>query len=197
MIVRINIPITALPAVWKAGRDWLMPKPLFLRECEAAGWAVDPAATQLVVSIGIEAGWLWGQDMIPNARLYFIRKDFGPPGEPEGIWLKWIADGTVVHPLETNMLAGKDYKAVVAVRHPEEGIAYIANETFIESGGRERKWPLPPGRGPMIADPDGRYTFWLEVRSGKKRWRSEHFYALWVPPAGVRGERFTLKAVDP
>ncbi|MGH3338811.1 MAG: hypothetical protein ACRDPL_08290, partial [Propionibacteriaceae bacterium] len=79
-----------------------------------------------------------------------------------------------------------------------EGAAYIANEKYVDTGGTAKEWPLSP-RSPdaMSSDAVGRYTFWLEVRTVKSRWRSAHFYVVSVPPPGPGSNHsFILMTLD-
>jgi hypothetical protein len=172
-----------------------MPHPEFYA-VHKSHWDEEPDIAQWKVLVRLNRGWFWWRNKIKNCRLYLIRRDWGPlSSPPEGIWLKWICDGEKVKDLSITLEHDRKYEGVIAVRNFKDGVANIANETFIETNGLKKKFLLEPGRKPPINDPVGRYTFWLEVRSGKKKWRSHHFYALNVPPAGVSNDKFKLETL--
>ena len=190
----------ALVARWTLGlRNWLascaLPSPSFL-SAEQSQWGDEQTISQWTVPICVKRGLLRWNNKIAGARLYLDRRDFGPPGEPEGIWLTWIVDGKPAH--ETTLIAEKIYRATIVVRDEREGTAYIANEKYVDTGGTAKEWPLSP-RSPdaMSSDAVGRYTFWLEVRTVKSRWRSAHFYVVSVPPPGPGSNHsFILMTLD-
>ena len=191
----VALPLALMLALWKWLMGRVMPKPVFMRNIQESDWDGDANISQWRASFGFRRGWFFCKDRIENCRLYLIRKDWGPPGEPEGIWLKWIENGNPVDSIKITLSAEKTYESTIVVRDTREGSAYIANERFISTDGREKKWELQPGRPPGINDPIGRYTFWLEIRAGTKRWRSEHYYVVTVPPAGENNDGFTLKTL--
>jgi hypothetical protein len=158
-------------------RGRFLPSPVFLRDARLYPSPEDPNVFCWRALVQLKRGWLYWPSTIAHCRLYLIRKDFGPLNdEPEGISLEWTG-GT-----SSTLEVGKTYEAAVIIRDRREGIAYIAKG--IRTGQIQKKWPLRPGRGSEINDPVGRYTFWLEVRTDKKRWRSRHFYVVRVPPPG-------------
>jgi hypothetical protein len=111
-----------------------------------------------------------------------------------------MKDGVPLDSLAATLMTGGTYEAIAVVRneHEADGTAFVANERFIETHGAQRKWRLPPGRhDPFIDDPVGRYEFWLEIRSKKKRWRSEHYYVVRVHPPGQNNDSFRLTTERP
>ena len=70
---------------------------------------------------------------------------------------------------------------MAARREAADGLTLITNQSYL----RDKKvtWNLNPRV----------YTWKLEVRSGKKRWESPHYYVLRVPPPGVSNGHFTLE----
>jgi len=70
---------------------------------------------------------------------------------------------------------------MAARREAADGLTLITNQSYL----RDKKvtWNLNPRT----------YTWKLELRSGKKRWESPHYYILRVPPPGVSNGHFTLE----
>jgi hypothetical protein len=182
----------ALPIVkWIGNR--LMPVPEVLADIEKLPW--NGGGCQFLIHIRLKRGFLFWKNKLSNCRLYLIRRDFGDmSSDPEGIWLKWIIDGRSINSLSIPLEIGSLYKAAVIVRDLE-GYAYITNEEFVETQGQKRKWPLPAGRDSFPKDDFGRYTFWIDVGVGQKRWRSTHYYAAHIPPADVGNGPFRLEAL--
>jgi hypothetical protein len=194
----VSLPFAMIISAWRWVTRRALPSPVFHPDAQQSQWSNQSDISQWTVSIGLKKGWLRWKNSIADCRLYLIRRDFGQQAEPEGIWLKWIVDGKTLDPLATTLTTGKTYRATVVVRDVHEGTAYIANQRFIESDGAEKKWRLPPGRNDRhIDDPFGRYTFWIEVRSGKAAWRSSHYYSVSVPPSGQGNASFTLEILKP
>ncbi|MEQ8164842.1 MAG: hypothetical protein RIC93_02055 [Alphaproteobacteria bacterium] len=194
----IAVPLGFAISAWRWLARVFMPKPVFSRDVKKSQWVGANNGTQWAVSLSVRTGVLFWKNKIENCRLYLIRGDWGPSGEPEGIWLKWIKNGQPIDDLKVTLDANDSYEAVVVVRDETEASAYIANERFIDTLGAEKKWELKPGRPCGINDPVGRYTFWLEVRSGqRRRWRSEHYYIVTVPPLGTNGGQFVLSTKIP
>lgn len=193
-MVEPSVPLTIIiaPVLWIWRRA--MPRPEFSLDLRRCQWSDVSEAAQWMAAIRLRKGLFWWKNKIDNCRLYLIRRDFGRlDSAPEGIWLKWIENGQQLAPLGITMVAGKSYEAVVIVRDSRESTAYIANERFIETRGVEKRWPLSPGRDFPPNDPVGRYTFWLEIGVGRKRWRSEHYYVAHIPPAKVGNDDFRLQ----
>lgn len=175
-----------------------MLKPVITPEIRKAQWGDDQESVAWFATLCVKPGGLCWRDRLENCRIFLIRRDFGRlDSPPEGIWLKWIEDGEQKDSLTIAMERGKKYETAIVVRNWRDSSAYIANERFIESLGAEKKWELPSGRI-CPRDKNGRFTFWLEIRVGRKAYRSEHFYALMVPPAGTTNNEFTLNVLyDP
>jgi hypothetical protein len=192
----ISLPAALLLPAWKWLQGRLMPRPEFMRALRKAEWGANPQSVQWTESIRLKRGWLEWERHIEDCRLYFMRKDFGPDRDPEGIWLKWIEGGRPIDSLKITMEVGKTYESILVVRNEQEGTAYIANETFLQSRGNAKKFPLDPIRPAGINDIGGYYTFYLEIRSGKRRWRGDHYYAAFIPPAGVSNEQFKVETRD-
>jgi hypothetical protein len=194
--LQIPFPINLIAPCYRWARNKVIPTPKFLTGTRKSQWLSRPDSCQWQISFTLQKGLSWTK-RIERCRLYLIRRDFGPlDSEPEGIWLKWVVDGEPVDPMAITMEVGRSYGTIVVVRDWREGTAYIANEAFIESKGTQKKWPLPPTRDSKFIDENkGRYTFWLEIRSGRKRWRSPHFYAAVIPAAGEHNDRVRLGAV--
>jgi hypothetical protein len=192
------IPITLFWSAYRFLWGLVMPVPEILRDRKKSLWPNDPDRCQWKIGLSVKRGLARWEKEIKHCRLYYIRKDYGPlDSPPEGIWLKWIVDGEPVDSLAITLEVGRTYDAIAVVRNWREGTAYVANEKFIESKGIDKKWPLFPGRdSKFINDDASRYTFWLEIRSGKKSWRSKHFYAVTVPPAGEANDKFTLQIIE-
>lgn len=111
----------------------------------------------LRVPVTIRRGWISANPNIEDARAYLIRgDDFGPPGAPEGIWLRWIENGRLLPTLKAALTIGAHYEVTVVARSEVEGTAYVANEKFIDSKGAERKWALEAKRPPPINENGGR-----------------------------------------
>jgi hypothetical protein len=182
----------ALPILkWIGNR--LMPTPEVLTDIEKLPWKDN--GCQFLVHIRLKRGFFFWINRLSNCRLYLIRRDFGDmSSEPEGIWLKWIIDGRAIDPLSIPLVIGRLYKAAVIVRDPEGG-AYIPNEEFVDTEGQKRKWHLPAGRASFPKDDFGRYTFWIDIGVGQKRWRSTYYYAAYIPPASLGNEHFRLDAL--
>src|SRR5262245_35334289 len=200
MIEQSPASTKALVVRWTQGLwNWLasraLPSPVFL-SVQRSQWGDEQTISQWTVPICVKMGLLRWKNKIAGARLYLDGRDFGPPRESEGILLKWIVDGKLAD--ETSLIAGKIYSTTIVVRDEREGTAYIANEQFVDTGGTAKEWALSPGRhGDMITDAIGRYTFWLEVRTEKSRWRSAHFYVVTVPPPGPGSNHsFLLMTLD-
>jgi hypothetical protein len=70
---------------------------------------------------------------------------------------------------------------MVARREAADGLTLITNQSYL----RDKKvtWNLNPRA----------YTWKLELRCGKKRWESCHYYVLRVPPPGDSNGHFTLE----
>lgn len=70
---------------------------------------------------------------------------------------------------------------MAARREAADGLTLITNQSYL----RDKKvtWNLNPRV----------YTWKLELRSGKKRWESPHYYVLRVPPPGISNGHFTLE----
>jgi hypothetical protein len=70
---------------------------------------------------------------------------------------------------------------MAARREAADGLTLITNQSYL----RDKKvtWNL----NPRI------YTWKLELRCGKKRWESPHYYVLRVPPPGDSNGHFTLE----
>lgn len=194
-VLKFAVPAAWFISVWRWLRGKFMPRPQILTSTRKSQWGNDPECVEWAASFGFKKGWLCWKRQIENCRLFLIRKDFGPlDSPPEGIWLKWIEDGVSLDDLAITMVVGKTYEAILVVRDSREDAAYITNEGFITTGGNNKKWKLPSGRTFPI-DPNGRFTFWLEIRIGKKAYRSEHYYVLCVPPAGVSNDEFKLETL--
>ena len=181
------------PARWMWGK--LMPRPEILTIIQKSQWMNDPEILQWKTSIRLKRGWLFWKNKKHNCRIFLIRRDFGDlTSPPEGIWLKWIEDGKQIEKLNTTLVGRRTYEVVLLVRDSREGVAYITNEEFVESGGSQKRWQLKPGRD-FPLDPVGRFTFWIEVGVDNKRWRSQHYYAVRVPQAGVSNDEFVLETL--
>lgn len=70
---------------------------------------------------------------------------------------------------------------MVARREAADGLTLITNQSYL----RDKKvtWNLNPRR----------YVWKLEMRCGKKRWESSHYYVLRVPPPGYSNGHFNLE----
>lgn len=70
---------------------------------------------------------------------------------------------------------------MVARREAADGLTLITNQSYL----RDRKvtWNLNPRT----------YTWKLELRCGKRRWESPHYYVLRVPPPGYSNGHFVLE----
>ena len=70
---------------------------------------------------------------------------------------------------------------MAARREAADGLTLITNQSYL----RDKKvtWNLNPRV----------YTWKLELRCGKKRWESSHYYVLRVPPPGNSNGHFTLE----
>ncbi len=173
-------------------RHMFFPRPEITTAIEMTNWQGYPYIAQWRAGARLKRGWLFWINTLGDCRLYLIRKDWGPlDSQPEGIWLKWIEDGEPVDKLEKSLTVGRKYQTVMVARDDNEGTAYIANERFIETGGIEKKWELKSVRD---YEPGGigRYTFTLEIGRAAKRWRSNHYYAVYIPPAGAGDGEFKM-----
>jgi len=70
---------------------------------------------------------------------------------------------------------------MVARRETADGLTLITNQSYLKD--KKVTWNL----NPRI------YTWKLELRCGKKRWESSHYYMLRVPPPGASNGHFTLE----
>lgn len=141
-------------------------------------------------------GWL-GYAAIKNCSLYLIRRDWGDlTSPPEGMWMQWIEDGAPQEARTITLHAGRRYEALIAVRNTRENYACIAEHGFIESDGQVRKFNLPTERPSYISERGGRVTFELEIRSGKKTWRPDHYYSLIIPPPDESNDGFRMGTID-
>ncbi len=70
---------------------------------------------------------------------------------------------------------------MVARREAADGLTLITNQSYLKD--KKVTWNLNPRA----------YTWKLELRCGKKRWESPHYYVLRVPPAGNSNGHFTLE----
>jgi hypothetical protein len=89
----------ALVARWTLRlRNWLasraLPSPSFL-SAQQSQWGDEQTISQWTVPVCVKRGLFRWNNKIAGARLYLDRRDFGPPGEPQGIWLyrRKYADG--------------------------------------------------------------------------------------------------------
>ena len=184
----IAILILIWPWIWKRK----FPRPCISGAVEKRV-GDNPNLQRWEVTITLKPGLLFWVRNLKRCRLYLIRRDWGPlTSRPEGIWLKWIDGDRPIEELETTLTVGRTYRAIVVERDDREGIAYVANERFVESGGTEKKWALKPKRD-YPEGAVGRYTFELEVGQDDKRWSYRRFYAVHVPPAGAGNDGFKME----
>ena len=181
---------------WRLIRRYLFPRPVVVEAIsKAPPWRSDPHVIQWQITIRLRRGLLVWKNTLSKCRLYLIRRDWGPlDSPPEGIWLKWIESGIPIRELEISMRVGFTYEAIAVVRDDRDGMAYIANERFIETNGVEKKWLLKRDQPYSRSDIE-RFTFRIEVGVDNIAWKSKHYYAISVPPVGVSNDEFKLEAL--
>ena len=175
----------SLPAVWIVGparKAWraMSPRPEFLPPQQRAGVHDTPTLSYWHVPISLKRPLL-GKKKFERCTIWLIRL-WGENAPGEGIALRWQSrDGPSVS--RETLVYGETIPVPIARRdEAETNPAVITNENYLNSRGKDIKWPLTTGR----------YEFWLEVRAGHKRWRSPHRYVLKVPPDSVSNGHFTL-----
>ena len=130
------------------------------------------------VPVGFEVRAPWHKVRMLNCTVHLITVGIGGPP----IDLCWMPDaGGVPRGAMTLHHGDPVLVPVVARRETADGMSLITNETYF----REKKavWNLNPRS----------YSWKLELRCGKKRWESPHYYVVRVPPPGVSNGHFTLE----
>jgi hypothetical protein len=130
------------------------------------------------IPIALNVPGPWHKRQLMHCTVHLVTPNIvGPP-----IDLSWRSPDAMA----TRNTMSLDHRAtalvpVVARRESIDGVTIITNETYF----REKKavWNL----NPRI------YAWKLELRSGKKRWESPHYYVLKVPPKGQSNGHFTLE----
>jgi hypothetical protein len=116
----------------------------------------------------------------------------------DGINLRWRTPDEPNGRRKITIRYGEYYSIPIAMRDDSaehNGTAWITNEDSILSNQVNRKWILEPGRLPPVSHPVGRFDFKIELRRGKKRWRSDIIYIIRVPPAGISNAFFSIEAM--
>ena len=182
------IPFIGRAVKWVWGR--MMPAPEFLGVTQGIDFRNQPHQSWLHISVRL-CGRPWAKK-IEGCRVFVIRRwGENPPGD--GIHMRWRTGQSASGEEEITLRVGTTYSVPVVWRDGD-GTAFITNGGWMLSQGRDRKWPLPPGRTPPVNHPLGRYEFWLEIRASGHKWRSPHMYVIGVPPSGIGNGFFTVSA---
>lgn len=133
------------------------------------------------VPVGFDVRVPWHKVRLMNCTIHLITAGIAAPP----VDLSWMPDeGGVPRGAMTLHHGQRVLVPVVARRESADGMSLITNETYF----REKKvlWNLNPRS----------YSWKLEMRCGKKRWESRHFYVAKVPPKGQSNGHFTLEIRD-
>ena len=130
------------------------------------------------VPVGIHVSGPWQKLSLSHCTVHLVTPGIGGPP----IDMSWrTQDATASVNTMTLGHRAPVLVPVVARRESVDGLTLITNQSYL----RDRKvtWNLNPRA----------YAWKLELRCGKKRWESPHFYVVRVPPPGTSNGHFTLE----
>ena len=130
------------------------------------------------VPISLQVMGPWQSLKLPHCTIHLVTPGIsGPP-----IDMSWrTQDATASVNTMTLRHRATALVPMVARRETVDGLTLITNQTYL----RDKKviWNLNPHM----------YSWKLELRCGKKRWESPHYYVVRVPPPGVSNGHFNLE----
>ncbi len=153
----------------------IMPCPVFGSPIQQSTKA-DYSWWHVPITLQVQAPWQ--RLKLPHCTVHLVTPGIaGPP-----IDMSWkTQDATASVNTMTVRHGGTALVPMVARREAADGLTLITNQSYL----RDKKvtWNLNPRA----------YTWKLELRCGKRRWESSHYYVLRVPPPGVSNGHFTLE----
>ena len=130
------------------------------------------------VPVTVQVQGPWQKLKLPHCTVHLVTPGIAAPP----IDLSWkTQDSTASVNTMTIRHGATAMVPMVARREAADGLTLITNQSYLKD--KKVTWNLNPRM----------YTWKLELRSGKKRWESPHFYVLRVPPAGCSNGHFTLE----
>ena len=130
------------------------------------------------VPVSLEVLGPWQKLRLTDCTVHLITPGISAPP----IDMSWrTQDASVI--VNTMTLAHRDTALVpmVARREAADGLTLLTNQSYLRN--KKVTWNLNPHP----------YSWKLELRCGKKRWESPHYYVLRVPPPGYSNGHFTLE----
>lgn len=153
----------------------LSPRPVFGSPVQQSS---KPDYSWWHVPITIQIQGPWQTLSLPHCTVHLITPGISAPA----IDMSWRTQDATAS-VNTLTLRHKNTVLVpmAARREAADGLTLITNQSYL----RDKKvtWNLNPRT----------YTWKLELRCGKKRWESPHYYVLRVPPPGCSNGHFTLE----
>lgn len=130
------------------------------------------------VPIGIQVQGPWQALKLPQCTVHLVTPGISSPP----IDMSWrTEDATASINSRTLRHRAPALVPMVARREAVDGLTLITNQSYLKD--KKVTWNLNPRM----------YSWKLELRCGKKRWESPHYYVLRVPPPGVSNGHFTLE----
>jgi len=130
------------------------------------------------VPIGIQVQGPWQALKLPHCTVHLVTPGISSPP----IDMSWrTQDASASVNTMTLRHRGTALVPMVARREAADGLTLITNQSYLKD--KRVTWNLNPRM----------YSWKLELRCGKKRWESPHYYVLRVPPPGISNGHFTLE----